>query len=133
MQNEYAILYLEINIVALTLVLIILHKTAGLSKMVAQRNFAMSIGAEMMFFIFDTISVLTNEGFFHFDIGFINDDFVRFTCKTLYFFSSAWMCYFWFIYFELVRDSDFFRKKKNRWLTSTALWIMGIILIFNIY
>ena len=38
MQNEYAILYLEINIVALVLVSIILHKTAGLSKMVAQRN-----------------------------------------------------------------------------------------------
>lgn len=133
MLNEYAILYLEINIVALVLVCIILHKTSGLSKMVAQRNFAMSAGMEMLFFIFDTICVLTNEHVLNFNFGFINDDFIRFTCKTLYFLSSAWMCYFWFIYFELVRDSAFFKEKKHRWLTSTALWVMGALLIFNIF
>ena len=133
MQNEYAILYLEINIVALVLVSIILHKTAGLSKMVAQRNFVLSAGMELLFFTFDTISVLTNEHFFHFDFGFVNDDFVRFTCKSLYFFSSAWMGFFWFIYFELVRGSAFFGKKSNRRLASLPLWFMGVLLIFNIF
>ena len=41
----YTLLYTEINLVAIVLVGIIGFKTNGLSKMVAQRNFAMSIGA----------------------------------------------------------------------------------------
>ncbi|MBP3817323.1 MAG: hypothetical protein J6H31_03395, partial [Butyrivibrio sp.] len=62
MMNEYAILYLEINIFSLVLIGIILLKTRGLSQMVAQSNFAMSIIAEMVFFVSDTLFVLVNEG-----------------------------------------------------------------------
>ena len=51
---EYAILYLELNLFSLILIWIILHKTRGLSKMVTQRNFAMSIISEMVFFISDS-------------------------------------------------------------------------------
>ena len=58
MGSEYAILYLEINIVSIVLIAIILKKTTGLSKMVAQRNFAMSIIAEMVFFASDTFFVM---------------------------------------------------------------------------
>ena len=61
MSTEYAILYLEINIVATVLVWIILHKTTGLSKMVAQRNFVFAIGAEICFFLSDTLFVMTAE------------------------------------------------------------------------
>ena len=45
----YTLLYTEINLAAIILVGIIGFKTNGLSKMVAQRNFAMSIGAEVFF------------------------------------------------------------------------------------
>ena len=45
----YTLLYTEINLVAIVLVGIIGFKTNGLSKMVAQRNFALSIGAEVFF------------------------------------------------------------------------------------
>ena len=62
MGSEYANLYLEVNIASLVLIGIILKKTTGLSKMVAQRNFAMAIIAEMVFFASDTIFVLINEG-----------------------------------------------------------------------
>ena len=54
MQSEYALLYLDINAVSFALIAIILHKTRGLSKMVAQRNFAMSIISEMVLFESDT-------------------------------------------------------------------------------
>ncbi|MCR5727628.1 MAG: hypothetical protein K6G24_09190 [Lachnospiraceae bacterium] len=50
MQTEYAIIYLEINLFSIILVYVIWLKTRGLSQMVAQRNFAMSIIAEMVFF-----------------------------------------------------------------------------------
>ena len=133
MINEYAILYLEINLVSIALVSIILYKTNGLSKMVAQRNFALSIAAEIVFFATDTLFVMINEGIISFNLGFINNDTVRFACKELYFFASSAMCYFWFIYFELVRDAAFFRKKKNIRLTSTALWIFFLLLFANIF
>ena len=133
MQNEYAILYLEINIVAVVLVSIILYKTTGLSKMVAQRNFAMSIGSEIVFFISDTIFVMINEGVWHINLGFLNDNVIRVACKEIYFFASTLMCFFWFIYFELIRDSEFFRKRSNIRLTSTALWVLLVLLIVNIF
>ena len=52
--TTYTFMYLEINLMAIILVAIILYKTQGISKMVAQRNFAMSIISEMVFFISDT-------------------------------------------------------------------------------
>ena len=63
MQAEYAILYLEINLLSLIIIAIILHKTNGLSKMVAQRNFAMSIVAEMVFFASDTLYAMNVRRF----------------------------------------------------------------------
>ena len=61
MVADYSILYLEVNLLSLALIAIILRKTNGLSKMVAQRNFVMSIAAEMVFFASDTIFVLINN------------------------------------------------------------------------
>lgn len=133
MINEYAVLYLEINLVSIALVSIILYKTNGLSKMVAQRNFALSIAAEIIFFASDTLFVMINEGIININLGVINNNTVRFACKEIYFFASAWMCYFWFIYFELVRDAAFFREKKNIMLTSTAVWVFFLILFANIF
>ena len=60
----YTLLYTEINLVAIVLVGIIGFKTNGLSKMVAQRNFALSIGAEVFFFLSDTIYVMGVNGLF---------------------------------------------------------------------
>ena len=63
-ETAYAILYLEINIVAVVLVGIIRHKTKGLTKMVAQRNFTMSINAEIVFFLSDTLYVMMKCGIY---------------------------------------------------------------------
>ena len=57
MVADYSILYLEVNLLSLALIAIILRKTNGLSKMVAQRNFVMSIAAEMVFFASDTLKM----------------------------------------------------------------------------
>ena len=62
MPNEYAILYFEINLFSLILIEIILFKTRGLSKMVAQTHFAISIIAEMLFFASDTLFILIYKG-----------------------------------------------------------------------
>ncbi len=61
MNIEYAILYTEKNLISFILIAVILGKTMGLSRMMAQRNFAISIIAEMVFFVSDTIFVLINE------------------------------------------------------------------------
>ncbi len=127
MSTQYAILYLEINIFSLILIWIILHKTRGLSKMVAQRNFVMSIVAEMVFFASDTLCVMINSKLIPGNGAAI----IAF--KTIYFFSTTVMCYFWFLYFEHMREAPFV-KDRNRVVQSSALvWIMAALLIANLF
>ena len=130
MVSEYAFLYLEINIVSFLLIAIILKKTTGLSQMVAQRNFAMSIVAEMVFFASDTLFVMINTGYW--SVGRF-DGVIKLICKEIYFFSTAMMCFFWFIYFEFLRDSKFVKIKKNIYILSSILWAMGFLLVFNLF
>jgi diguanylate cyclase (GGDEF)-like protein len=130
MQSEYALLYLDINAVSFALIAIILHKTRGLSKMVAQRNFAMSIISEMVFFASDTLFVMINTGaisFGSFDVP------AKLICKEIYFFATATMCFFWFIYFEFLRDTPFSKEKKTLMIASSVIWAMGILLVINIF
>ena len=82
-QNLYALLYLEINVMATVLIAIIWHRTAGLSKMVAQRNFAMTIAAEIVFFVSDTVAVMMTTGF----LPLSRDGLMA--AKEVYFFSTT--------------------------------------------
>ncbi len=126
MTHEYAILYFEINLFSLVLIEIVLHKTRGLSKMVAQRNFAMSIIAEMVFFASDTIFVLVNEGVMP------GNSIVLMACKEIYFLSTALMCFFWFLYFEYLRETNFARKRINVIRSSSIIWLMVLLLVANL-
>ncbi len=121
----YAILYMEINLVAIILVGIIGFKTHGLSKMVAQRNFAMSIGAEICFFLSDTIYVMGKEGLFP------GGPVVIMLTKTVYFFSTTLMCYFWFVYFEHIQESRFVENRRSVRLSSFLVWLMAGLLLVN--
>ncbi|MCR5109279.1 MAG: diguanylate cyclase [Lachnospiraceae bacterium] len=130
MISEYAVLYLEINLFSLALIGVILYKTHGLSKMVAQRNFAMSIISEMVFFASDTIYVLINTSFLQLGVF---DNTAKLICKTVYFFSTSMMCFFWFIYFEHLKDTAFVREKKTVRITSSVLFLLGILLVINLF
>ncbi|MBO4883434.1 MAG: diguanylate cyclase [Lachnospiraceae bacterium] len=130
MQTEYALLYAEINTFSLILIAVVLRKTMGLSKMVAQRNFAMSIIAEMVFFISDTVFVLINEGMIN--LGSFTGA-AKLLCKELYFFSTVLMCFFWFLYFEYLRDSELVKTPFKIRLASTIMWILTVLLIANLF
>jgi diguanylate cyclase (GGDEF)-like protein len=123
----YTLLYTEINLVAIVLVGIIGFKTNGLSKMVAQRNFALSIGAEVFFFLSDTIYVMGVNGLFP-----CGPAMIMFT-KTVYFFSTTLMCYFWFIYFELMQESSFVEDRRRMQLASIPIYIMAGLLLVNVF
>ncbi len=123
----YTLLYTEINLVAIVLVGIIGFKTNGLSKMVAQRNFALSIGAEVFFFLSDTIYVMGVNGLFPCGPAMIM------LTKTVYFFSTTLMCYFWFIYFELMQESSFVEDRRRMQLASIPIYIMAGLLLVNVF
>ncbi|MCR5402738.1 MAG: GGDEF domain-containing protein [Butyrivibrio sp.] len=125
MQTEYAAMYFEINLASLVLISIIFIKTNGLSKMVAQRNFAMGIISEMVFFISDTIFVLINCDILP------KNRYAMMACKEIYFFSTAMMCFFWFLYFEHLRETRLIKDRKTVGWLSSVLWLMGILLIAN--
>lgn len=124
---EYAMLYLELNVFSLILIWIILRKTQGLSKMEAQRNFVMSIISEMIFFISDTwfLVVFTNV--------IPGDGWILIACKTVYFFSTSSMCFFWFLYFEHVRETNFVKDIWKIRFSSILMVIMGVLLIGNLF
>ena len=127
MINEYAILYLEINIFSLVLIGIVLLKTMGLSQMVAQSHFAMSIIAEMVFFVSDTLFVLVNEGVLP------GGKPVMMACKEVYFLATAAMCFFWFIYFEYLRETSFVKRRSYVLYSTSILWLMVIALLANLF
>ncbi len=123
----YAIMYLEINLVAVFLIAYIRYKTAGISKMVAQRNFAMAIDSEIAFFLSDTIYVMAKCGMLPYN------KFIVMLTKEVYFFSTALMCFFWFVYFELMQNSPFINSRKRVRLSAIPVYIMAILLIVNIF
>lgn len=125
MQTLYPILYLEINLAATLLILFIRFKTLGISQMVSQRNFSSAIDAEVVFFLSDTAAVLISHGMIPGgSVGLM-------AAKTIYFFSTALMCFFWFIYFEHLQGSAFVASRKLVWISSCLVWVMGILLLVN--
>ena len=124
--STYAIMYLELNIVSVLLVAMIRHKSNGLSRMVAQRNFVMAIDAQVAFFASDTLARMMYYGFLP------SVPFMVIFLKSVYFFSTALMCYFWFVYFEYMQESDFVKSRSRVRVASILVWIMAIMLVINI-
>ena len=126
-QTLYALVYLEINLMAVVLIGIILHKSSGLTRMVAQRNFAMTIYAEMLFFLSDTVAVMIASGVL--PLGAVG----LMAAKEIYFFSTTLMCFYWFVYFEYLQGSPFVQNRRSIWISSILVWVMGILLIINLF
>ena len=126
-QTLYAVVYLEINLMSALLVAFIRFKTLGISQMVSQRNFSLAIDAEIVFFLSDTIAVLIANGLLpHSSAGLM-------AAKTVYFFSTALMCFFWFIYFEHMQGSSFVGDRRKVLITSCLVWVMGLLLVANLF
>ena len=127
MSMTYAILYLELNLASVIIVGIVYHKTTGISKMVAQRNFVMAILAEIVFFLSDTAFVLSARGIIPYNRTIVMIE------KSIYFFSTTIMCFFWFVYFEYMQESPFVQNRKRVLWSSSLVWIMGVLLVINIF
>ena len=99
----------------------------GLSRMVAQRNFAMALDSMNLFFLSDTFYVMMKCGVLPYFRG------AALACKELYFLMTAVMCFFWFVYFEYMQDSPFVKNRRRVLLSSLLVWIMVILLVVNIF
>ena len=123
----YAIMYMEINVISIMLVFYIHQKNAGLTQMVAQRNFTMALDAEIFFFLSDMLYVLMVQGLMPYTPA------LAILFKSGYFISTALMCFFWFVYFEYLQDSPFVQNRKNVLISSALVWLMGVLLIVNVF
>lgn len=121
----YSILYIEINIFSVILVVIVQLKTLGLSKMVAQRHFSMSMVSLIMFILSDMMWVVTRNNFLPYSPALI------LLYKDIYFFSASLMCYFWFVYFEYLQDSPFVANRRRVWVSSIFVWVQLALIITN--
>ena len=125
--TAYAVMYFEINIVSVILVAIIGFKTNGLSKMGAQRNFSRAINSQVLFFLSDTCYVMMKSGLLKYSRPAV------IAAKSVYFFSTALMCCFWFIYFEFLQDSELVKSRRRIRAASLPVWVMLILLIINLF
>ncbi len=123
----YALIYLEINLASIALLAIIAHKTRGLTQMVAQRNFVMALRAQTVFFLSDTFCVLVSCGVLRCGAAAL------LMGKEVYFFSTALMCFFWFVYFEHLQETPFAQRRRLVWLSSALVWVMGVLLLVNLF
>ena len=129
MSNQvlYAIMYLIINCISVMLIIIIGLKSNGLSKMVAQRNFSKALNSQVIFFLSDTFYVLALSGLLIYNAT------VVISLKTVYFFSTTLMCYYWFLYFEYLQDSPLVKSRRNVRFSSVLVWIMAGLLFINLF
>ena len=123
----YAVMYLEINLISVLLVGIIRYKTNGLSKMVAQRNFTHAINSQVLFFLSDTFYVLMKCGLLPYEPAAV------IALKSIYFFSTALMCFFWFVYFEHLQGSAFIKSRRVTRASSALVCVMGLLLVINLF
>ena len=122
-----ALMYLEINLISIALVALIHYKTSGLTKMVSQRNFAMAIDAQLVFFTSDTLFAMM-----FYDV-FPKIPLLMFLFKEAYFMSTSLLCFYWFVYFELMQDSPFVKNRTRVRISSALVWVMALILIINLF
>lgn len=122
-----ALMCLEINLISVVLVALIHYKTSGLTKMVAQRNFAMAIDAQMVFFVSDTLFAMMFYGVFP------QIPALEMLAKEVYFMSTALLCFYWFVYFEHLQESPFVKNRKRVWMSSVLVWIVGLLLFINLF
>ena len=124
-ETIYDILYLEINAFALVLLLIVRIRTLGISKMVAQRNFSMALDSEFLCILSDALCVLASRGILpHSPVLLLG-------LKTLYFFTTTLMCFFWFLYFEHMQHARFVEDRRRVALSTGLVWVMGTLLLAN--
>ena len=122
-----ALMYLEINLISIALVALIHYKTSGLTKMVSQRNFAMAIDAQLVFFTSDTLFAMM-----FYDV-FPRIPLLMLLSKEAYFMSTSLLCFYWFVYFELMQDSPFVKNRTRVRISSALVWVMALILIINLF
>ena len=53
--------------------------------------------------------------------------------KTVYFFSTTLMCYFWFIYFEYIQGSSFVEDRRRVRLALIPVFVMAVLLLINVF
>ena len=127
LQTSYALIYLEVNLVAVLLVLFIRIKTQGITKMVSQHHFSCAIEAEILFFLSDTAAVLISCGMLPWgSVGLM-------AAKTLYFLSTGLMCWCWFIYFEHLKGSPMSRRVFFTLKSSCLIWVLAGLLVVNLF
>ena len=124
-ETLYSILYLQINLFAVILLLMILAKTLGLSKMIAQRIFSMAVDSTIVLFVSDTAWVLTENGFLPHSAWSI------LFFKDIYFLATSAMCFFWFVYFEYLQDSPFVKNTRRMRISSAFVWVQAVIIVIN--
>ena len=93
--------------------------------MVAQRNFSLAVDSMAVFFLSDTLWILTENGFLPYSKSVI------IFAKDIYFLTTSMMCYFWFLYFEYLQDSPFVKNRRRIWIASAFAWIQMLLIIVN--
>ncbi|MBR4454634.1 MAG: GGDEF domain-containing protein [Solobacterium sp.] len=123
----YGILYLEVNLISVVLLLVVRIRSSGITKMTSQQLFIAATDSMTLFFLSDTVCVLIQSALLPRSVTGLT------AAKAVYFFTTVLMCYFWFLYFERMRDTGFSRSPKTMILSALLVAVSAILEVANLF
>ena len=121
------VLYLEVNVAALIVMIVVLIKSAGFSRMASQKNFVVALSTQIGFALTGSLFEAVKRGILPFNGP------VMLLLKTLNLMLTSAVVYFWFLYFEQLQGTTVQKNRKTLIFTSSLLWIELYIGLANIF
>lgn len=127
MGDITGLLYLEVNLAALIIMVIVLIKSVGFSRMASQKKFILALSTQIAFALADTLFT----AFCHRVLPFNGPAVMLF--KSLHMLLSVAMVYTWFLYFEGLQGRSFLQERTTVVLSSAVIWVVAYALISNLF
>ena len=127
-MESYLILYNLINIFCMLFIgLFMIFSNRGIHNKIQKRVLKLALSGLLVLFLSDTLWYSMDQG------GITQNLVMSYFLKTIYFLSSCYCGFMWFVYFEVTIKSDFLKKKKMIFYSSSLLIIGFVLLIINIF
>lgn len=124
---DYSIIYTEINIFCLLLVILVMIKSSGVTKMASHRLFMQALIYMIVFIVSDNLAFLITSGTLPWNSAAV------IILKSFYFVSTTVMCFYWFLHFEALRMTVYATDNKKRLTAFIPAFIQIILTFINLH
>ena len=127
MDGYFVILYTEINFFCIMIIVAIMLKALGVAQMTSTILFIKALATMMVFFSSDNLCVFITSGTVAFMPG------VLIVLKSIYFMFTTIMCYYWFLYFDALREDTSVSSLKFKLRSAIPVMVQGVLTVVNFF